>query len=106
MTDMPPVAIIKKALDANPRDLEPHYIWWVSCMTSEDLHSKSDIACVLAYQSKQIDELRELVKKLRQRLTIYMDRHREHNYLDPDELLDFKSDLDLCMRADAAMKGE
>lgn len=32
----------------NPMDLEPHYCEHISAMTSEGLHSKSDIAIQLA----------------------------------------------------------
>jgi hypothetical protein len=38
--------------------LEPHYSRHVSAMTSEGLHSKSDIAAELAFRDKELTALR------------------------------------------------
>lgn len=42
-----------------PWDLEPYYSAHVSAMTSEELHSKADIAEELAFRDKRIAELNE-----------------------------------------------
>lgn len=43
--------------NVRPWDLEPYYLYWVSHLTSEDLHAKSDIATVLALLHQQRDDL-------------------------------------------------
>lgn len=62
-----------------PWSLEPHYSAHVSAMTSEGLHSKSDIASELAFRDKEIARLRaELAEneKLRvERETLLVARH-------------------------------
>jgi hypothetical protein len=50
--------------DHRPWDLEPHYSKHVNSMTSEDLHSKSDIATQLAWRDQEIERLRFLVTSL------------------------------------------
>lgn len=48
-----------KLYDKNrrPWDLEPYYSRHISAMTSEELHSKADIAAELAFRDKQIGAL-------------------------------------------------
>lgn len=41
-----------------PWDLEPHYCRHVVAMTSEELHSKHDIAKQLAWRDQQIERLK------------------------------------------------
>lgn len=43
-----------------PWDVEPHYSKHVSAMTSEELHSKHDIAIQLAWRDQEIERLRFL----------------------------------------------
>ncbi len=50
--------------EARPMELEPHYCYWVSHLTSEGLHAKSDIATVLAILHQQRDDLEADVKRL------------------------------------------
>lgn len=60
--DRPPVsAALEQAMvfkdqwgDVDPEALEPWYSYWVSEMTSQGLHSKADIATVLAVLSDRL----------------------------------------------------
>jgi hypothetical protein len=47
------------------RDYEPYFSRHLMAMTAEDLHSKGDIACELAYRDARIAELEEEIKRLR-----------------------------------------
>jgi hypothetical protein len=49
--------------DHRPWDLEPHYSKHVSAMTTEDLHSKHDIAIQLAWRDQEIERLMDLLSK-------------------------------------------
>lgn len=42
--------------NADPERLEPYYSHWVSKLTTDDLHAKSDIATVLALLHQQLDD--------------------------------------------------
>lgn len=44
---------------ARPMELDPYYCHWVSKLTSDDLHAKSDIATVLALLHRELDELKD-----------------------------------------------
>lgn len=43
--------------DHRPWDVEPHYSKHISAMTSEELHSKRDIAIQLAWRDQEIERL-------------------------------------------------
>jgi hypothetical protein len=60
----------KKYPDLKPWDLEPYYCQHVSAMTSEGLHSKSDIAMQLAWRDKRIAELEEQLDAIAKRQEI------------------------------------
>jgi len=49
--------------DMDPRDLEPYFSQWMLALTQYDLRRKAEIALVLAYQSRMIDEARGLKKR-------------------------------------------
>lgn len=46
--------------ERDPREFEPHYSKHVSAMTSEELHSKHDIAIQLAWRDQEIEHLRSV----------------------------------------------
>jgi predicted RNase H-like nuclease (RuvC/YqgF family) len=73
-------------------ELEPYYIRHVSAMTSEGLHSKSDIAKELAYRDKCIADLELKLRKaqaeieaMRPTFEQLKARHDRHKTIDPQD---------------------
>jgi hypothetical protein len=48
-----PTPLLPDWRNADPEN-EPDYVFWVSALTSEGLHAKSDIALLLAMQSRSL----------------------------------------------------
>ena len=54
----------KLYLKHNPSELQPWFAEHMDAMTSENLHSKGDIAMELAYRDKQIHNLNKIIDGL------------------------------------------